>query len=446
MKRTLKILGGVGLATGLAFGVAACEMNPKEVHASPQFIRCIYDDESGELKRTLSPGEGKMTVDENDDVFSLPTTQRFWSIHPDTDQSDPGASEFLEGNESGLRAVQAPVKVEFYIRQDKGCELLERHLIRNINPELLRGGAVDEDDDILGFNARGDDRKAIANLPWFKFLIERFDLNLVSLAEPLFQQFAWPYYDFNLPVNANSYGVLPMVDPDDPDCQVPDGTAPASEEAVEEGAPVPDGECEHVAPGPIARDVIAEQLAEELTNKLREVLGDDYFCGPGYNAATPDICPPLLVTIPSINLVEQGPVTERRALMDMQEQAANDAEEARLIEESTDAELARIEAENERDRRVREAENQAAEDQAADQLAVVEAEGAVSAAEAQNQAAIDLAPCILMELEGPDCANLLLAMDGQVANAGNISVNVGGNPSNNGGSSSGNAAPAESDE
>lgn len=378
-RRIKALVVGAVVAT-LAIGIGCSSVNNKDVHASSQFYTCIYDHEDGNLIKKLPPGGGKVNVENDAEVWLVPTSQRFYNVDPDPAIADPGAKQFITGKDKNYQDVQAVVHVEFYFNQEKICDFVDRHGKRNVDPAVIDDGDVE---DKMGFNVRGK-----ADEPWFVFLNEKFGPALQSQGELLFNRFEWDYYEFSFPANANIDGV------------------------------VPEGE----TPAPIARDSLEAAYAESFTEELNTLLSGEFFCGAGYDPENPDECPELTVQIVDIGLTDPARVDERQQQLDLREQADNDRREAQLTRDATAAALELQEAQL--------SQEQQLQDQVAQYGGVIpevaEAQRQLQLEQiAQQQAALpSVAVCQLVRATGDDCARLIAAVNGQYPQGNGTNVNV----------------------
>lgn len=375
--------------------------NDKDVHASSQFYTCIYDYEDGELIDELAPGGGKVNVEDDAEVWRVPTSQRFYNINPDDNVRDPGAPPWVTGVEASYKPVSMVVHAKFYFNQGKACEFIDRHGKRNVPADQFTQDDS-EAEQKMGFNVRGD-----ANQPWLRFLSENFGPALQSQGEPLLQRYEWPYYEFNYPVNADLDGVLPCTDGGEADPADPSVVASCNEFAD---------------PEPIARDVLEPVYSELFTSELNKQLSGDYFCGPGYDPAKPDVCPPLGIEIVKINLNDRKPVEERERLISLREQAENDAREAELTEDATAAAIASEKSKLEQERQLVELTEQYGG--MTPEVAAAKRKAELAAIEAQIEAAKQLAVCQIIGATGKDCALVLAALNGQYPSGDGTVVQV----------------------
>ncbi|MDP9441933.1 MAG: hypothetical protein M3P34_07120 [Actinomycetota bacterium] len=50
---------------------------------------------------------------------------------------------------------------------------------------------------------------------------------------------------------------------------------------------------------------IEQQVGSELQDRIASVLGDEYFCGPTFTPAAPDVCPEFAFVVKSIGIPEE---------------------------------------------------------------------------------------------------------------------------------------------
>jgi hypothetical protein len=423
-KRHIRYATLVVLLSLMAAGLTGCWWNEKDVHASSQFYTCIYDHEDGTLIKALPPGGGKVTVEDDAEVWRVPTTQRFWNVDPNPDVKDPGTPDYITGVEASYKPVQMVAHAKLYFNQKYSCDWIDVHGKRNVPS----GIAESDEDDKLGFNIRNDEQAAdygkdygintVAQVPWFKWLNENVTTAMQSRGEPLLRRYAWPYFDFNFPANADLDGVLPCKQQAQPASQAGQPTPVSATCAAYE------------EPEPIVRDLLEPEYGQDVTDELKLQLGDkDYFCGPGYDPANPDVCPPIAIEIVRIELVDKAPVAERQRVIDLREQTENDAREAQLISQATEAETARRKAELDQEQALRalEAQYGGVTPEIADAQRQADLARITALVEAQQK----VAPCQALGVTDPQgCALILAALSNQYPQGGNTSVQV--NPGPNG--------------
>lgn len=386
------------LMSGLLTG---CLGNDKDVFASSQYYTCIYDKEDGTLIEKLPPGGGKVKVEDDAQVWRVPTSQRFWNIDPDDAVRDPGAPKFVTGLDSNYKDVQMVVHAKFFINQTRACDFVDRHGKRNVSADNY-GTDDTESTTKMGFNVRGD-----ADQPWFRFLNENLSAAMQSQGKPLLPRYDWRYYEFEYPTNANLDGVV---------------VCDANKECP---------------PKPTALDTLEPEYGELVSKELNKQIGKDFFCGPGYDPEKPDVCPPVQVEILRINLADRGPVEQFQKVIDLKDQADSDRRLATLTRDATDAAVEAQRAQLDQDRAIQEVIDSfggvdpgvaEAERDAALERAKAAGAAAVAEENAKAAAAEKMAPCTIVGAKGDECARILAALNGNYPQGNGTSVQV--NPGN----------------
>ncbi len=346
-------------------------------------------------------------MEDDAEVWFVPTSQRF--INQDTNDKvrDPGAQAGITGLDANYKSVVMNAHAKLFFNQKNACDFIDRHGKRNV-PASEYGKDDTESYQKMGWNVRGD-----ATQPWFIWFNENITAAMQSQGEPLLTRYDWAYYELKYPVNADLDGVVK--------CKSGEKT------------------CE---PGLTAMDTLEPIYGDLLSKELDKQIGEgdkggSYFCGPGYDPKTPDVCPSIQIEIPSISLVDKAPLQARQKLVNLREQAENDKREASLTTAATEAAVAAQEAKLDQakqlqdvidsfggvDPGVAEAERNAALDRAkAAGLADVAAENARAAA------AEKMAPCTIVGAKGDECARILAALNGNYPQGNGTSVQV--NPGN----------------
>lgn len=381
--------------------LASCaHQNEKKLNASSQFVTCVYDKEDGTVE-SIPPGGGTRWIEDDAEVWRVPTSQRFWNIDTDEKVRDAGAPAGILGLDSGYKEVVMNAHAEFYVNQAHACDLNTRHIKRNVQSDQY-GEDDTESVQKAGYNVRGD-----AAQPWFVLLNEKLSAAMVKQGKPLLGRYSWEYYNLEFPINADTNGKLKCGEVSE-DCQ----------------------------PGERAIDALAPDYGKLVTDQLNKQIGKDYFCGTGYDPEKPDVCPPIFIEITNISLVDKKPLQDRQKLVDITEKTDNDQRLAQLTEDATKAAVDAQRAKLEQSKALQElidsyggVDPGVAEAQRAAELDRILAAGKADVAveNARAEIAKDLAACQEAKATGRDCALIIAALHDQYpqGNGTNVQVNPG---------------------
>jgi len=371
----------LAVATCATVALSGCARGDKDVYAKPDEVICVYDLEDGKLIEQMAPGS-KLTEVENDaEENVIVASNRFWNftMSPSKDVASAGFIISRDKTQKKMQ-IQGEINMKFYV--PNACEWNS-----NYGRRSFKAGY-----DGMAFNVEGD-----PNTPWQVWLKRNFEDLLGRVSESVVDDYTWKQLRYNWPTNADENGI------------VPDG--------VEVGEPV-------------LRE-IEVRLSELFTAELGKALAGQYFCGPGYDPAKPDVCPLIQIQLTSIDLEDQAPAVEFEKLQAQREANTNATEAATLAEQSKDtnvrAEVARLAEQKE----IKDAQSTAAiEDEKRKQL-LLEAQQATAAAEAQQAANNELAVCAQAAvlnggaIQPEDCARIILALKGLSPSVPGGTVNVG---------------------
>lgn len=268
----------IAIALVLASAIALTACGDDYATSTSDSHVCVFDgSERGgqKLKFQIAPGAESKEIDDNDQVVTIPASNRFWMVSPNRQVADPGTPEFYTGNAQGGVPTLIEGQIEFRFNLDLACEWYSKHGRRNANAE-----------GDLGFNVRGD-----ANQGWFLFLNQYFTLTMQEVVGEQLSSYEWASLHYNYPENADAAGL------------------------------VPDGE----EPGTPVRLALGEDLGNAFTERLRTRLGGDYFCGVVTTDEEP--CSPL-----TFQVVYAGPGSDSTLVQDRQrvEDTKQQLESARL--------------------------------------------------------------------------------------------------------------------
>lgn len=383
-KKRWRRVAVTGLVGAVLIGtLSACQ----DVDGSPDNVKCIYNNETGALDGDpMMPGSARRdNVDSDYKVISIPTSDRFWNISP-TDSRDAAAPQFLVARDASYKETRTVIEVGFRFNADKACKWYDQHGRRDTGNT---GGDPQ-------FNITGQ-----AGTPWQQWLNRNFTSLEDRINQDLVRKYSWEYLEFNFPTNADKNGLLPDLPDKDPKDNVP----PAK-----------------VEPALQTLRQIEIDFGKELSKQLTAALGDQYFCGIDYKIGGE--CTSLLVKITSINLTDQKPVDDRKALIAQAEANTIAQEQAKLTKDGTQAAVDARQAEADKQKLIDEINAQADIDKANSQKAVADAQRAAESSEAAKQ----VAPCIQAGVGGADCAELLsvLAGKGLRPTVGGVTVQPGG--------------------
>jgi hypothetical protein len=262
----------------------------------------VYDgSERGgkKLRFQVPPGADSKKIDNNDRVVKIPASDRFYAASTDDGVRDPGAPKAYNGYAKGGTPVRVEGQIPFKFNLGKACAWYSKYGERNLNGH-----------DDLGFNVRGD-----AQQGWFLFLNQYFGQTMRQVVDETIGKYDWAKLHYNYASNSDDAGNLPQ--------------------GVEPAAPT--------------RQVLAEDLALTFTSRLKETLGDDFFCGVKSQGAEckpmefqvtyagPGNDSPLVVDRQKVESTKQQLETARLqgSLQETQQQALLSAEriQAALLEE-----------------------------------------------------------------------------------------------------------------
>lgn len=345
-----------------------------KTYSSSDAYKCAINTKTGKIDREIPPGSGEIDQPADTIIYTVPTSDRFYNIDPNRSIADDGASDYVKGRSTGYKDTQAVVHVRFKFNQTKICQWVLRHGKRN-------DGNSDGD---LQFNARlaqGDanqpNRRALTE--WAVWLNENFGSNIQRVAEPLWQRYDWPYMVYNYPVNADSNGQLAA----------------------------------DVKPNILTRKQLETDIGKAFSDELKSKLGDDFFCGVGYDPTKPDVCPSIDIQIDDITLADKKAMDDRKALDVQRDEAKNLEEQSRINDDI----IAKKTAAKQSEDKLRELETQLANAKESDKRAQLEEQLKT----ARIQAEIDNQSCIVkQEQAGYTCAEEEAAKHQQ----GNTSVQV----------------------
>lgn len=297
IKRLSLVLALVTLTTVMT----SCGWFPDEIFSGGNQYICVINTRTGKEVKQIAPAEEKgYSLGDDEVAYYVPIDNRFYNIDPNRGIADDGAPAFLTGSAKGYKEIQAIIHFRFRFNQSKIC---------GENGWVLRHGKRNDLDDNgdLQFNARlePDDpnepnRRALTE--WARNLNENLAPGAQKVAKPLWQTFSWPNLEFDYPIGADENGVLVNATAND------GGDTPSS-----------------------TYGQLEISIGKALSKELKAKLGDDYFCGVGYNANKPEVCPPIDVDLIDVSLVDQAPVEARLALDRSRDERDNAAQEAIIV-------------------------------------------------------------------------------------------------------------------
>jgi hypothetical protein len=161
-----------------ALSAVASGCMEQDVNSTFDSLSCVYDgsrDGGLRLKQQVPPGQHIKTSHE-DQVVSIPTSNRFFMVAEDSAIRDPRAPSAYIGYDKNNVAVLVQGQVRFRFNITKACEWYAKHGRRN---------ATNGD---LGFNARGSDQ---ADTGWAKFLAENFGVTMGQVVQERTSDYSW---------------------------------------------------------------------------------------------------------------------------------------------------------------------------------------------------------------------------------------------------------------
>ena len=373
------------LLLAVMFAVLASVMSscaPDIYSGGDQYI-CVLNTLTGKITKQIPPGqEDSYTLGDNEVSYAVPTSQRFYNVDTKRDIADDGAPGWLSGYSADYGNMKAIVHLEFFIRQTHACDFVLRHGKRNDPDETgdLEFGARLPKGDKNAIKKDGSAARKAKTI-WAVWLNENFAPNMQDVMEPMLLSYDTAHLVFNYPVNANSYGELPV----------------------------------DAAKGELTQSVLEEEFGEMFSDQLKSKVGD-FFCGVGYDPET-DECPPVTATIVRIS-TDGSFIKNRKAVTDAREERDNAAQLA-LIQKDT---LANRKANAEDAAALREIEKQ----EALDAALVEEAKGKVELQKKINEASTDptIIRCIILAQQAGGCPEVEQAKQ----NNGSTTVNVAPQP------------------
>lgn len=226
-------------------------------YSYPDWLVCVFHKKSGELVKVIAPSSGEQDLPNDTFGVPIPISQRFGNAS-NTSKRDPGYPVYLIGKDATFKDLVSEGEVLFYFNVDKACEFAEKHLLRNI-PEHIRND--DTYFDKAGFNidtvaeardyigeaeaAGKTDEQIRLGVAWAKWLAQNQARDMITVVDQLLRTYAWEYYEFEFPINADRDGQLECLETvtrtvseqtDEPTIEIP--TPPST------AAPSTDGEGE----------------------------------------------------------------------------------------------------------------------------------------------------------------------------------------------------------
>lgn len=369
MKKRFAVRALAMTAAAAVVGVTLVSCGSKDVYSKPDEVTCVYDREDGKLIEQLAPGSNLTKVESDAEVNTVPASNRFWNF-TQSSSKDVASKGFVSALDQTFKQVRAEGEINMKFNVPKACEWNSNYGRRSFK-EGYNG---------MAFNVEGD-----PGTPWQVWLRRNFEDLLERNAQEVLNDYTWKQLRYQWPTNA------------DPETGL-----------------VPEGE----TPGPSVLREVEQRLSEVFTTALEDALAGQYFCGPGYNPAKPDVCPPIQVQLTKVDLVDAAPAQAFEQLQSKRETALNAEEESKLLEQSKDAEISAEKTRLERDKAFKDLQNQAAIEEEARKQTLLEAQKATQALQAAQAAEEQLSVCKqAAELNAgtispEDCAKIILALQG----------------------------------
>lgn len=153
--------------------------------------------------------------------------------------------------------------------------------------------------------------------------------------------------------------------------------------------------------GDLTQEVMAKELGIQLTEKIADNLGANYFCGPKWEVGMAD-CPPI-----EILLIK--PVTNDPTIMERYTEIETQKANKLVVDETAKVKLAEVKAKNEQEAADITAKNARDLEDAEAQIAIEEA----NAEAAKSKAEAETAWCLALVEAGQNCAQVAAAQNGQ---------------------------------
>lgn len=285
MRKKMRLVLGFCVLASVAVMAAGCG-GQQWVNSKSDATACVYDGRphSGQtLVLQIPPGGQSKQVNSNDEVVYLPTSNRFFMASEDVAVRDPLAPKFYLGHAKGGVAIHVEGQVRFRFNVQKACDWYAKHGRRNL------GGRSD-----LGFNVRGADQ---VNTGWTKFLAENFGVTMVSVVSSESNIYDWQKLVYNFPTNADGNGDLPK--------------------GAKRGDP------SWISYG---RD-----LGAVFTTRLKDNLGDNYFCGIDKSVTGgSDSCPPMNFQVTRVTTEDPALMKSREKTQALAQELQNEQKQAEI--------------------------------------------------------------------------------------------------------------------
>lgn len=278
MNKVIKRLALVGALAVVGSSAAACSTRPPVDQVWLYYMNGSVDKK--EFRSCVEPNT-KGPWQANNDTFALPTSLRTWNVAAkggDTDQwtvvgSKPDPTTGQAGPQVGVWST-----TEFYLNTN--CEGGASSPIVQFWEKTGRRFGVS--DASANFSEAGWDR-VLQN-------------TLVPVQAKAMQRVSRSWSADEMDTNSIAVDPKVVIDPKNP----------------------PDRE---------VWKKMEDAMTTEFTDQLKLKVGGDYFCGVGYDRSKPDVCPPVRVSITSIDYVDPNVQAKRNEVR----AAAEDAKK-RLIE------------------------------------------------------------------------------------------------------------------
>lgn len=364
----------LALLTALVVLAAGCSTTQS---VPTDAVACVYGaggDDGLDLKDQFLPGSEPFRVRDGREVVQIPTSDRFYLITANDETRDPGAPANIEAIDNGRTPVRWELQARFVFNAAVACDWFDQHGLRNAVP-------TEQSRYDMGFNTRGQ------VTPWLQWLSENVAVVLDRTVGQVSQDYPWENLTYDFPVAADALGNVP-----------PD----ASEEELRSTLEAAEAD-------------LTAAFSTRLHERIGTADGIPFFCGIGHNQATPEDCGPIQIEIIDVRPANEQLLADREAVEE--EQAALDnardleqiaAERAVLDQTARERAEAEAIAEARSQANIEAAQIRAELGISDETLDVIELE----VRRAQNEAAVQVAPCTAVGVTGIECVLLLAVLNG----------------------------------